>query len=382
MHKKAVVVGAGIVGLAITRALSEQGIEVTVIERSEKAVGASIRNFGMVWPIGQPGGQLYQRAVRSRDIWKELAEQAGIWHDPCGSMHLAYHADEWQVLQELEFLFSQENRPTFLWSADMIADRFPTIQTMGLKGGLFSKDELIVDPRKAIHALPDFFSEQYHTKFLWKSTVTDLKTNAVKVNGQWMDTDMVWVCSGPDFETLFPDLFSMLAITKCKLQMMRFITESASVRIGTAVCGGLSLVHYTSFKAAPSLHELKQRFESEMKPYIDNGIHVMVSQNQLGELTIGDSHEYGHSFDPFDRASINQLILDYLGSFMHCENWKLVESWNGIYSKMTDNSTELFLSPEKNVFILNGLGGAGMTLSFGLAEEIVTKLLENEIIIK
>ena len=376
MHKKAVVVGAGIVGLAITRALSEQGIEVTVIERSEKAVGASIRNFGMVWPIGQPGGQLYQRAVRSRDIWKELAEQAGIWHDPCGSMHLAYHAVEWQVLQELEFLFSQENRPTFLWSADMIADRFPTIQTKGLKGGLFS------NPRKAIHALPDFFSEQYHTKFLWKSTVTDLKTNAVKVNGQWMDTDMVWVCSGPDFETLFPDLFSMLAITKCKLQMMRFITESASVRIGTAVCGGLSLVHYTSFKAAPSLHELKQRFESEMKPYIDNGIHVMVSQNQLGELTIGDSHEYGHSFDPFDRASINQLILDYLGSFMHCENWKLVESWNGIYSKMTDNSTELFLSPEKNVFILNGLGGAGMTLSFGLAEEIVTKLLENEIIIK
>lgn len=382
MRKKAIVVGAGIVGLAVTRALSEQGVDVTVIERSEKAVGASIRNFGMVWPIGQPGGQLYQRAVRSRDIWKELAEQSGIWHDPCGSMHLAYHADEWQVLQELEFLFSQENRPTFLWSADMIVDRFPTIQTKGLKGGLFSKDELIVDPRKAIRSLPEFFVERYNTKFLWKSTITELKINAVKVNGQWMDTDMVWVCSGPDFETLFPDLFSMLAITKCKLQMMRFITESASVRIGTAVCGGLSLVHYTSFKAAPSLHELKQRFESEMKPYIDNGIHVMVSQNQLGELTIGDSHEYGHSFDPFDRASINQLILDYLGSFMHCENWKLVESWNGIYSKMTDNSTELFLSPEKNVFILNGLGGAGMTLSFGLAEEIVTKLLENEIIIK
>lgn len=382
MRKKAIVVGAGIVGLAVTRALSEQGVDVTVIERSEKAVGASIRNFGMVWPIGQPGGQLYQRAVRSRDIWKELAEQSGIWYDPCGSMHLAYHADEWQVLQELEFLFSQENRPTFLWSADMIVDRFPTIQTKGLKGGLFSKDELIVDPRKAIRSLPEFFVERYNTKFLWKSTITELKINAVKVNGQWMDTDMVWVCSGPDFETLFPDLFSMLAITKCKLQMMRFITESASVRIGTAVCGGLSLVHYTSFKAAPSLHELKQRFESEMKPYIDNGIHVMVSQNQLGELTIGDSHEYGHSFDPFDRASINQLILDYLGSFMHCENWKLVESWNGIYSKMTDNSTELFLSPEKNVFILNGLGGAGMTLSFGLAEEIVTKLLENEIIIK
>lgn len=382
MRKKAIVVGAGIVGLAVTRALSEQGVDVTVIERSEKAVGASIRNFGMVWPIGQPSGQLYNRAVRSRDIWKELADQAGIWYDPCGSMHLAYHADEWQVLQELEFLFSQENRPTFLWSADMIADRFPSIQTKGLKGGLLSKDELIVDPRKAIHGLPDFFAEQYHTKFLWKSTVTDLKTNAVKVNGQWMDTDMVWVCSGPDFETLFPDLFAMLAITKCKLQMMRFMPASATPRIGTAICGGLSLAHYQSFKAASSLKELQQRFESEMKPYIDHGIHVMVSQNQLGELTIGDSHEYGHSFDPFDQSLINQLILDYLATFMHCENWKLVETWNGIYSKMTDNSAEIFLSPEKDVFILNGLGGAGMTLSFGLAEQVVAKVLENEIIIK
>jgi len=382
MRKRAIVVGAGIVGLAVTRALSEKGFDVTVVERSEKVIGASVRNFGMVWPIGQPSGTLYQRAIRSRDIWKEIAEEAGMWYDDCGSMHLAYHDDEWQVLQELEYLFGQENRKSFLWTKDMIADRFPTIKTHGLKGGLFSKDELIVDPRTAIDTIPTFFSSKYDVEFLWKSNVTDVKTNSIKVNGQWMDTDMIWICSGPDFETLFPELFAKLSITKCKLQMMRYMPEPSTLRIGTAVCGGLSLAHYQSFKAASSLKDLKDRFQEEMQAYMSNGIHVMVSQNQAGELTVGDSHEYGHSLDPFDRSSINQLIIDYLSTFMHCENWKMTESWNGIYSKMTDNSTEVFLNPEKDVFILNGLGGAGMTLSFGLAEEMVANVLENEIIIK
>jgi len=52
MKKKAIVVGAGIVGLAVTRALVIKGYQVEVFDRSAFAVGASIRNFGMIWPIG------------------------------------------------------------------------------------------------------------------------------------------------------------------------------------------------------------------------------------------------------------------------------------------------------------------------------------------
>lgn len=112
----------------------------------------------------------------------------------------------------------------------------------------------------------------------------------------------------------------------------------------------------------------------EMAEYLNAGIHVMVSQNNRGELTVGDSHEYAKTFDPFDSAHINQLILDYLQTFMHSKQWQLIQTWNGVYPKMTNGETDLFLQPEPGVYIVNGLGGAGMTLSFGFAEEVVSSL--------
>src|ERR1700755_2730880 len=109
--RSAIVIGAGIVGLATARALALRGFSVKVFERSAQAVGASIRNFGMIWPIGQTAGKMYDRAVRSRNVWKELGPKADFWHETAGSLHLAYQPDEWQVLQELCEIFRKEGRP-------------------------------------------------------------------------------------------------------------------------------------------------------------------------------------------------------------------------------------------------------------------------------
>ena len=57
------IVGGGIVGLAQAWMASRQGAHVGLFERSSVAQGATVRNFGMIWPIGQPAGELYDVAL-------------------------------------------------------------------------------------------------------------------------------------------------------------------------------------------------------------------------------------------------------------------------------------------------------------------------------
>ncbi len=54
--------------------------------------------------------------------------------------------------------------------------------------------------------------------------------------------------------------------------MMRLKVQPADWRIGPALCGGLSLIHYHSFKAAASLPALRQRYTEEMQQITWNGV--------------------------------------------------------------------------------------------------------------
>ena len=365
--------GAGIAGLAMARALSNKGYIVSVVERSAYAVGASVRNFGMIWPIGQPSGDLFDCAVRSREVWKQFAGEAGVFHDSVGSLHLAYHADEALVLGELHELYGKERKLNML-SPDKILECSGAVVKNGLVNGLFSPLEMIVDPREAIRELPSWLELKHNVTFIWNEMVLAISEQTVYTANEELEADLIVVCTGADMELLFPEVFLDHPVTKCKLQMMRMAAQPSEWRIGPALCGGLSLIHYPGFRVADSLEVLKRRYMQEFEEYLNMGIHVMVSQNGKGELTIGDSHEYGNTFEPFDKESINRMILDYLSRFASFRDNTVIETWHGFYSKLTNGEAFLFSNPQAGIYVFNGLGGAGMTLSFGLAERLVKQI--------
>lgn len=369
MSKSAIVIGAGIVGLATARALASRGYKVTVIERSSKAVGASIRNFGMVWPIGQPEGKLYERALHAKSIWKEVLTGSDCWFYEGGSLHMAYEQDELEVLQQ--FVEVSGYRPVSFLNTKETLDKSPAVNPNGLLGSLLSEDEMIVDPRQAIAAIPGYLNTKYGVTFIWNTAIHKVDYPNVYGGGKQWSADEIFVCSGQDFETLYPEQFSAAPLTKCKLQMLRLEAQPDNWKIGPSLCGGLSLIHYHGFKAAASLPKLKARYEAQYSEHLAWGIHVMASQNGLGEITVGDSHEYALTFDPFDRDFINKMILDYLATFARFKSPKVFQTWHGIYPKLTNGNTEIVIKPENGVTIINGLGGNGMTLSFGLCDEVI-----------
>ena len=365
------VAGAGIVGLAMAYHLALQGKKVVVFERNPRATGASYRNFGLVWTIGQQAGSIYERALYGRGVWKEIAGRTGLSCQETGSLHLGYHDDEVSVMEEFA---RTGNAHCEVLTPAAAARKSSAFQPKGLKAALWSPMEMMLDPRMASAAIAAFLQSEYDVDIHFNTAVNGISMPFVETKqGKWK-VEQVFVCSGQDFETLYPSVFDAAPITRCKLQMMRTIAQPGNWKLGPALSTGLSMLHYSSFSQCPSLPALRKRIESSFPEYQRYGIHLLVSQNGAGELSLGDSHEYGREVDPFDKEHINQLILQYIQTFLLAPSFAIQERWHGVYPKLTNGETDLVLRPEQGVTILNGLGGAGMTLSFGLARDVAAAL--------
>ncbi len=366
------IVGAGIVGLAHAYFALKKGYRVVLFERDQFAVGASVRNFGLLWPIGQEPGVGLERALRSREHWIDVASQAGIWANQNGSMHVVYNDDELDVLNEFMTLYNAAAFQCELLSPKQVVEKSPVVKSSGLKGGLWSKTEGTVYSREAIRRIPLWLQEKFGLLLKFGHVVTGISLPTVYTSRETWSVDRVYVCSGADFETLYPALYDSQPVSKCKLQMLKPVPEKPFT-LGPSLCAGLTLRHYAAFTKCPSLKKVDKRYDEELLAYKKHGVHVLLAQNSYGELIIGDSHHYSRTVEPFDLGEVNDVILDYLHSFTNLGQLRITERWHGVYPKV-QNNIKLILEPEKGVTIVTGLGGAGMTLSFGLAEENLASL--------
>jgi glycine/D-amino acid oxidase-like deaminating enzyme len=98
------------------------------------------------------------------------------------------------------------------------------------------------------------------------------------------------------------------------------------------------------------------------------GIHVMASQNECGEVIVGDSHEYDADISIFNSERIDSLILEYLRRILDLPDPSIAARWHGIYAKHPAKSL-VVESPCDGVTVVSAPGGAGMTMSFGFAAD-------------
>jgi len=362
-----IVVGGGIMGLAFAWEAARHGRRVTLLERSDAARGASIRNFGMVWPVGQPAGELHGLAMRSRARWLALRDAETLWARECGSVHVVLEDDEAAVLAEFATRAPDLGVPCELLTNAEALRRFPAIAP-DARAVLWSPTEVVVDPPRAIAAVAAHLQRMHGIDIHFSTTVVGIEVpRVITSRGERFEAPLVIVCGGADFETLFPDLWATSGTRRCKLQMLRTRPQPNGWRLGPHVAGGLTLAHYAGFDICPSLPALKQRLAQALPCHHRAGIHVMASQNEAGEVILGDSHDYETPLDPFDAAEIEDSIVTYARRMLRLPEWSVAARWHGVYAK-GPRGPSFTAEPQPGCHVMGSPGGAGMTLAFGLAE--------------
>lgn len=380
-HANLAVVGAGIVGLAHAYVAAKSGKSVVVFERRLRSSGASARGFGLIAPIGQAAGPNYQMAVTSREEWMGLLQASRLPYLPTGSLHLAYHDDELAVIQEFCKLSSGFGHVCQCLDAREVESRTQAVLSAGLLGALWSATEVSVDPRLLLRKIPEFLAERYGVKFYFGSAVRSIDlprvetaaTSAEARNAPAWTADAAIVCAGEDFETLYPAMLIGSGLTRSKEQILRTGPQPGGWRLGPSLLAGLSLRHSPAFSICPSLGLLRERVARELAEYDRWGIHVMVAQSPDGELTLGSSHEEGLAPEPFDKTVIENLIISYVRNFLQAPNLDVSERWHATQA-IHPHRSFLVCSPAENVRVVTGLGGADLTLSFGLAKRVLGEM--------
>lgn len=210
-HSEVVVVGAGVVGLAIARELTSRGVETVVLEREGVAAGAS----GV-----QPGGVRQQWGTRvncrlareSFAFWRHAAERlesrVPFTLEPCGYLFAALTDDTVERLADGVRLQNEEGVPSRLVTGDEAADLVPGLDGGALAGGAWCADDGYFDrPQSVVEAFANGVAIQ-------KQDVTEVVRDGCGWRIGDLSADAVVVAAGADTRPLVEPLGVELPIDR------------------------------------------------------------------------------------------------------------------------------------------------------------------------
>jgi FAD dependent oxidoreductase TIGR03364 len=363
------VIGAGIVGLGCALAGAKRGKRVVVIDRDAQANGASVRNFGFITVTGQERGAMWGRAMRSRDIWAEVAAEAAIPVLHRGLLLTARRPESVAVLEA--FLQTEMGAGCRLLDADDVERSHPEAATPALLAALGSPHELRVESREAIPRLAAWLEARRGVTFLRETAVLSVDTSKVVTTRGDVEAEAIAVCPGDDLFALFPDRIAAHGVTRCKLQMLRL--ADPGFRLSAGVMSDLGLARYAGYAALPQAEALRVRLQAEQAAHLEHGVHLIVVQSADGSLVVGDSHHYAATPDPFAHEAVDQLILDEFEAVFGRAPPAVLERWTGTYASAPDRAVVVD-TPAPGVRLVMVTTGAGASTGFALGEEVVAGL--------
>ena len=157
----AVIVGGGVIGLAVAWRASRRGLRVRVLERERPGAGASGVAAGMLAPIGEASwGEepVLELGLASAAVWPDFAAEleaesgVGIGYRRSGAIHVALDRDEVGELRRRHELMESHGLHAD-WLTPSAARELEPGLAPSLAAAVAAPTEATVDPQAALAAL-------------------------------------------------------------------------------------------------------------------------------------------------------------------------------------------------------------------------------------
>lgn len=368
-----IVIGGGVLGTFHAYHALRKGLKVALIEKNSIPKGATVRNFGQVVPSGMNSKwQSYGR--KSLNIYKEIQSQFDISVRQEGSVYIASNEEEVQLLDELSQINKMNEYPSRMLTKKECLEAYPGLKESYVKAGLFFPEEIKVEPLTMINRVHAYLKSEGLHLFLKTKAVhcEDIPQGVMVITAgdkNFIATKVI-ICNGSDFETLYPLLFEKSPLAVSKLQMMQ-TKPQPNYKLNSSILTGLSIRRYEAFEECPSYAAIKSKenpdsFEKKW------GIHILFKQAIDGSVIIGDSHEYADAAQKDDldfsmKAEIDEFIIEEAKKIFDLPTYEIQHRWYGMYSQCKQGDIYQH-TIDKNIHIVTGIGGKGMTGSAGFSQ--------------
>lgn len=375
-----IVIGGGVLGTFHAYHALKKGLTVALLEKNDKPVDATVRNFGQVVPSGMNAKwQRYGR--KSLELYKSIQQEFDIKIQNHGSIYIASNPEEVTLIEELSTINKNNDYASELLTKEQCLKKYPSIREDYCKAGLFFPEEVSADPRYMIHQIHSWMKTLPNFSIHYQTLVKEIdrKGNSCKLTdklGNFYEAEKVILCSGSEFEILYPELFLQSDIELVKLQMLRLSSQN-KVKIPGNILTGLTIRRYESFEECPSFQSIKSK-EDPNSYWKKWGVHILFKQENDGTIILGDSHEYAdvknkNDIDFYIRNEVNEYFVEEGKKILNLDTWQIDSAWLGIYSQCKENDLYQNTIDDK-VHIVTGIGGKGMTGSAGFSFKHINKL--------
>ncbi len=344
----AIVVGAGIVGAACAKELSDAGMQVMVCdEGGEIGGGATAAGMGHLAVMDDSEAQ-FALTSYSQALWRELSRElpGDAEYLPCGSLWVAADEEEMAEVERKRRFYCARGIPVEVLDAKQLAEAEPNLRA-GMAGGLLMTADSVCYPPCAARYLLERARAQVR---LGERVVRVSETGIEIEDGSMIAARFTVVATGASANKLLPDV----AVRPRKGHLLITDRYPGFLRHQLIELGYLKSAHANTadsvaFNAQPRL---------------------------TGQILIGSSRQFGVEEPQIERGMLRNMLKRAIEYMPALGDLSTIRTWTGFRAATPDKLPLIGRCPGfEQVYLATGHEGLGISTSLATARLLVDDML-------